>query len=376
MKRWVLGLGLAWLIVVAPGFGVSAEEPLRVGLLAPLSGRLEAEGKEAKQVLELLVARINDSGGVLKQPLELVVEDDADDPQNAVAAARRILGQKVIAVIGGYASAITEAVQPVFDAAGVVQVSPASTAVPLTQQGYRRFFRVCSRDDHQAPVIVEAIGRSGAKRVAVLQDESLYSRRLAVKALQLLKREAGREAAVTAIAAGAEDFTEILKALKAAQADALLLTDYYPEVGRILRQSRELGWTVPVFGTDAANNPELVTIAGIDAARGFCFSSMPLPENLPALEAKRFLVDYQARYGKPLHSVFALLAGDALQAVVFAIGKTGSNDSAAVAAYLHDGLKDFVGMSGQIAFDPQGDREAPLYVTYCLDQGGAPQLMF
>ena len=376
MKRWVLGLVLALLIVAAPGFGVSAEEPLRVGLLAPLSGRLEAEGKEAKQVLELLVARINDSGGVLKQPLELVVEDDADDPRNAVAAARRLLGQKVIAVIGGYSSAITEAVQPLVDAVGVVQVSPASTAVPLTRQGYHRFFRVCSRDDHQAPVIVDAIGRSGARRVAVVHDESLYSRGLAVKAIQLLKQDAGREVAATTIVVGAEDYSEVLRALKAAQVDALLLTNYYSEVGKLLRQSRELGWTVPMFGTDATANPELVTISGIDAARGFCFSSMPLPRNLPALEAKRFLVDYQARYGKPLQSVFSLLAGDALQVVVFAIGKTGSSDSAAVAAYLHDGLKDFVGMSGQISFDPQGDREAPLYVNYCLDQGGAPQLMF
>lgn len=371
MKLMLIVLSLCFM----PHSAVAAD-PVRIGLIVDLSGPLNSEGRQAKQVVELLLAQINEAGGVLGRALELVVEDDAGAPHEAVAAAKRLVSRKVVGAIGAYSSSITEAVQPVFDAAGVIQISHGSTAVPLTQQGYRYFFRTGPRDDQQAPVVAEALKQSGARRVAVVHDPSLYSRRLAAKTIKQLRANGTEVVAKVSIDAGAKDYTEALKKLQAVAPDRVLFTGYYPETGVLLKDSRALGWNVPFFGTDASNNPELVKIAGIPATKGFCFSSLPLLANLPALEAKQFLQAFQEHYGHRLESIYALLAGDALDVLVYAIAQTGSTDADKIAAFLHDQLESFAGMSGLLSYDANGDREAQLYVDYCLDQNGNAVLQF
>ena len=77
-----------------------AAEPIRIGLMGPMTGSWASEGQEMKQVLDLLVEQYNQAGGVLGRNIEILAEDDAGDPRTASLAANRLVSRGVVAVIG------------------------------------------------------------------------------------------------------------------------------------------------------------------------------------------------------------------------------------------------------------------------------------
>ena len=372
-KRMALAVLLAG--VLSMGNGV-AEEPVRIGVLASLTGAWSDEGRQMKQVVELLAEDLNEEGGVLGRKVELIVEDDGSDPRRGVQAARKLVDQKAAVVVGAYGSAVTEAVQGVLDKAKVLQISNGSTAVPLTEKGYKHFFRVCPRDDDQALEALDVVSELGAGKVALLHDGSLYSEGLATKARKVFEENGIQVVSQEALVPGKEDYRPVLESVRKAEPDLVFFTGYYPEAGILLKQKTEMEWDAPFLGSDAVVNSRLLEIAGEGAAEGFRFLSFPLLKNLPSPEAKAFLSDYEAHYGEPLRSIYALLGGDAFRVAVAAMKETESTDADKLAAYLRKDLKDFPGFTGIVAFDEKGDRVAQIYVHYQVGGGGEAVLQF
>ncbi|MCX7821855.1 MAG: branched-chain amino acid ABC transporter substrate-binding protein [Syntrophobacterales bacterium] len=372
MKRWIVGVlafcsGLFFSLVVANG----ANE-VKIGLMGPMTGKWASEGQEMKQVLDLLVEDVNAKGGVNGMKVNLVVEDDGGDPRTAALAAQKLVTQKVIAVIGTYGSAVTEASQGIFNEAKVIQIANGSTAIRLTEKKLPYFFRTCPRDDEQAKVAVQTIRKLGFKNIAILHDNTTYAKGLAEEAKGLLEKEAGGVKIVffDALTPGEQDYTAILTKLKSASPDMVFFTGYYPEAGLLLKQKKEMKWDVPFIGGDATNNPDLVKIAGKEAAVGFYFLSAPLPKDLPSGEAKTLLEAFSKKYGNPPNSIYAVLAGDGFRVIIKAIETTKSTDPDKLADYLHKELKDFPGFTGSIAFDEKGDRVGEVYRVYKVDEKG------
>jgi branched-chain amino acid transport system substrate-binding protein len=341
---------------------------IKIGLSAPLTGSWASEGQEAKQVVDLLAA---ETGNVLGKKVVVITEDDGGDARTASLAAQKLVSQGVVAVIGTYGSAVTEATQGIFNEAGIPQIAYGSTAVRLTdpQKGLKLFFRTCARDDAQAKVGVEWINHLKFKKIAILHDNSTYAKGLADGAKELLEKQPGTQiVSFEAINADEKDFTTILTKIKQKNPDVVFFTGYYQAGGLLLRQKKEMGWNVQFMGGDATNNPDLVSGAGKDAAAGFYFLSSPLPKDLA--EARPFLAKFQAKYNAPLKSIYAAFAGDAFSVIVDAIKKTNGGDGAALAAYLHTKLKNYPGMTGPISFDANGDRVAGGYRVYKIDANG------
>ena len=74
-----------------------AAEPVRIGLMAPLTGSWASEGLEMRRTVELLAAGVNAKGGLLGRKVEVVVEDDGGDPRTAALAAQRLASRGVAA---------------------------------------------------------------------------------------------------------------------------------------------------------------------------------------------------------------------------------------------------------------------------------------
>jgi branched-chain amino acid transport system substrate-binding protein len=368
MTRSVAVLALALASAALPA---AAAGPVKIGLLAPLTGPWASEGQEMKRNLELLTAEQNARGGLLGKPVELVVEDDGGDPRTASLAAQRLTTRGVAAVVGTYGSAVTEATQSILDEAGLIQIANGSTAVRLTEKGLKHFLRTCPRDDEQGRVAVDALlkARPGGK-VAVLHDSSAYSKGLADEIAALLRKKGQAPVFFDALTPKEQDYSAILTKLKAAAPDVVFFTGYYPEAGLLLKQKRQMGWAVPFLGGDAINNPDLVKIAGKEAAQGFRFLSPPVPKDLDTPEAKAYVAGYQKRFGEPPSSIYGVLAGDGFRVIAKAIEATQSTDADKLAAYLAGGLKDFPGYTGKIAFNAKGDRVGELYRVYQVDAEG------
>ncbi len=355
------------------GMGTAqANGELKIGLMCPLTGKWASEGQDMKNIVSLLVDQANSNGGIGGRKLKLIVEDDAGDPRNAALAAQKLASAKVAAVIGTYGSAVTEASQGILDEAGIVQIGTGSTSVRLTEKGLPLFFRTCPRDDAQGSAAAKAIVKGGYKAVALLHDNSSYSKGLAEETRRELEKAKIPVVFYDALTPGERDYTAILTRLKSAAPDLVFFTGYYPETGMLLRQKKELGWNVPMMGGDAANHQDLVKIAGPEAAAGYFFISPPLPQDMDSKEARDFLAAFKAKYGTVPVSVWAVLAGDAFKAIeaAFANGKT---EPEKMSAWLKT-LKDLPGLSGPLGFDAKGDRVGEFYRTYLVDSKGKFQL--
>ncbi len=347
-----------------------AADPVKIGLMAPLTGSWASEGQEMKRNVELLAEQANARGGLNGRKIEVVVEDDGGDPRTAALAAQRLTTKGVVAVIGTYGSAVTEASQGIYDEAGIVQVANGSTAVRLTEKGLKNFFRTCPRDDEQGKVGAAALQKMGAKRIAILHDSSAYAKGLADEIAGILKANKQNVVFFDALTPKEQDYSAVLTKLKAAGPDVVFFTGYYPEAGLLLKQKRQMGWNVPFIGGDAINNPDLVKIAGKDAAAGFQFLSPPVPKDLDTAEAKAYVTSYKQKYGEAPASIYGVLAADGFMAVTKAIADTKSTDAAAIRGYLVSKLKDYPGLTGKIAFNAKGDRVGELYRVYVVDAAG------
>lgn len=347
-----------------------AAEPIKIGLMCPLTGKWASEGQEMQQVVSFLVEKVNKAGGINGRPIDLIVEDDAGDPRTAALAARKLVSAGVIAVIGTYGSAITEVSQNIIDEAGVLHIATGSTAVRLTEKGLPLFLRTCPRDDEQGRVAANVITNQGHKRIAILHDNSSYAKGLAEESRDALKRQGIKIVFFNALTPGERDYTAILTKLKSTNPDLIFFTGYYPEAGTLLRQKAEMQWDVPMMGGDAANNQDLIKIAGKKAAEGYAFISPPTPNDFQNPESKKFLEQYKNQYGSFPNSMYAILAGDAFKVITKALQDGTPPEPKALAAYLKNDLKAYPGLTGVLAFDAKGDRVGDLYNLYLIDADG------
>jgi branched-chain amino acid transport system substrate-binding protein len=304
--------------------------------------------------------------------VELIVEDDAGDPTQAALVADRMVDAGVIAVIGAYNSTATEPASEIYDEAGILHITPSSTATRLTEKGFQRFFRVCFLDDRQALFAVNAMQQVlGAKTIGILHDNTTYAKGLADWTKKYAEDAGLTVGFFDAINPDDQDFTPILTNIGKAGLDAVYFTGYHAQAGLLLRQAKDLGLDIQWMLGNASNNPELVQIAGVDAAAGAYITTEPLPQDLSYPEAVEFVKAFTEAYGEPPASVWWLLAAEAFNVISYAIEQTESVDPEVLAEYLHTDFKDFPGLSGPIlGFDEKGDRLGTIHVLYQINEEG------
>ncbi len=374
MKR--ISVVIVLLAMVLGPFGVIANaqegEPIKIGLQGPMTGDYAYEGQGFVKAVQLLVDQVNEEGGLLGRPVELVIEDDAGDPTQSALVADRLIDAGVVAVIGAYNSTATEPASEIYNENNILHITPSSTATRLTEKGFEQFFRVCFLDDRQALFAVMAMQDVlGAQKIGILHDNSTYAKGLA-DWTQVYAEEAGLEVAFfDAINPDDQDFTPILTNIGNAGLDAVYFTGYHAQGGLLLRQTAELGLDIQWMMGNASNNPEMVEIAGVDAAAGTFITTEPLPQDLEYPEAVEFVEAFTEAYDEPPASVWWLLAAEAFNVIAYAIQETESTDTDVLAAYLHEEFKDYPGLSGPIiGFDEKGDRLGTIHALYQISEEG------
>jgi branched-chain amino acid transport system substrate-binding protein len=138
----------AVILVIATGT-LPAYAEVRIGLAAPLTGPMAWAGAASEQGVEVAVADLNARGGVLGEQIELITADDYCNGEQAVAAATKLVANRVAAVFGHPCSGAAIPASKVYSDAGLLMISTFATNPKLTEQGLTNVFRVVGRDDLQ-----------------------------------------------------------------------------------------------------------------------------------------------------------------------------------------------------------------------------------
>lgn len=340
--------------------------PIKVGFSSPLTGGSAKGGQDMLNGAMIAVNEINAAGGVLGRKIELVSEDDGGEPQQAVQAANKLVGKGVSAVIGYYNSGAANACLPVYSKAGMPTILAAVSATNLTQQGFGNIVRIQGHNDQQGQVAAQTmLDKMSAKKIAVIQDNSSYSRGLAESAMKWAKQiSPSIVAQLEEITPGEKDFSSVVTKIKALNPDAVYFTGYYAEGSILLKQMRALGIKAQFLAGDANNDPTFIQVAGSDA-EGVIFTSPPMVEALPA--AAKFIEDYKKQYNiEP--GAYAVYSYDGVKLLADAIKRANSTESVALIKALRE-TKDFSGITSTMSFDEKGDLSKPGYITLKIEKG-------
>jgi branched-chain amino acid transport system substrate-binding protein len=345
---------------------------IKIGLEGPMTGDYAYEGQGFEKAVSLLVEQTNEAGGILGREVELVIEDDAGDPTQAALVAQRLVDADVDAVIGAYNSTATEPASEIYNEAGLLHVTPSSTATRLTEKGFERFFRVCFLDDRQGLFAAKFADEvMGVQNFGILHDNSTYAQGLAEHTRRYAEEMGLNVAFYDAINPDDTDFTPILTNIGAAGLDAIYFTGYHAQGGLLLKQTGELGLDLTWMMGNACNNPELIQIAGLENAVDTYITTEPLPKDVDYPEARQFVADFEAAYDEPPSSVWWMMAAEAFNVIRHAMEETESTDSEVLANYLHNEAKDINGITGPIlGWDEKGDRLGTIHLAYIIDENG------
>ena len=302
VKGVAVALALALAVGLA-GCGKKEEGVVKIGHAGPLTGSIAHLGKDNENGVRMAIDEANAAGfqiGANKVKLELLSEDDQADPKQGTIVAQKLVDAKVAGVVGHLNSGTTIPASKIYHDAGIAQISPSATNVTYTNQGFKTAFRVIANDAQQGKVLGEfAVGKLGAKNIAIIDDRSAYGQGLA------------DEFEKAATAAGATiltreftdttktDFTAILTSIKGKNPDLIFYGGMDAQAGPMMKQLKNLGLTAKYLGGDGIQSVEFLKLAA-DAAEGAYGSSPGVPlDQMPGGKDFEIQVQGQVQPGHP-----------------------------------------------------------------------------
>ena len=355
----VLGLGAS---------AVQAQEVVKLGAVAPLTGTQSHLGKDIENGVRLALEDYNAKGVTLggkKVKFEVMAEDDAADPKTATTVAQRFVDAGVKGVIGHLNSGASIPASRIYNEGGIPQISPASTNPKLTQQGFKATFRTIANDVQQGLAIGKYAATRLGKKVAVIDDRTAYGQGLADEVEKAVKASGGSVVTREFTSDKATDFLAILTRIKGKSPDVIVYSGMDAQGGPMLKQIKQLGINAKFITGDGGCTGEIIKLAG-DAIGPNAYCTQPgLPlDKMPG--GKDFNTRFKKRFNADVQ-IYAPYAYDAASAIVEAMKAANSFDPAKYAA--HIGKVNFPGVIGTVAFDAKGDIKDGAVTVYQFKAG-------
>lgn len=327
----------------------AARPEILIGIAAPLTGPRALAGEEVRAGAAAAVQDLTDRGGVLGEGLVTIVVDDFCDPEQAVAAAKKLVADGVSFVVGHQCSGAAIPASEIYEQADVVFISPKATNPRLTGRGLKRTFRTCGRDDLQGTMIGDHIADKwpGAD-IAIVHDGQTYSQGVAAEVKRRLEELGIKPVLFEQVEPGQTDFGQLVSAIETHGIDVVFYGGYSSDAGLIVGQAKarlpELAFIVP----DGVAREDFWLIAG-NAAEGTVMTHVMNAMRLPA--AADVVADLSASGTDPAGA--ELYAYAAVQAWAQAVEVARTTDAARVAQTLR--AQRFSTVLGEIGFDEKGD---------------------
>lgn len=336
------------------------DEVIVIGEVGSLTGGEAAFGISTRNGIEMAIEEANAEGGVKGKKLKVIVYDDQSKPEEAAAAATRLITQdKIKVLLGEVASSNSLAMAPNAQKAQVPMISPSSTNPKVTEVG-DYIFRVCFIDPFQGFVMAK-YARETLKfsKVAILQDKkSAYSEGLTEVFNRKFIEMGGTIVATEAYSKGDTDYRAQLASIKKLKPEGIYIPGYYEDVARIAEQAKEQGVKGTLMGGDGWDSGKLFELGG--SAVDGSYVSNHYSSDDPSPRVQEFIKKYSAKYNGVPDSLAALgydAARVAIDAMKRAPDLSGPAIRDAIAA-----TKEFPGVAGIITLDEHRNPVKPAVV--------------
>ncbi len=364
MVRFLL-ISVALLLAVA----CSKKEPIRVGFLGSITGKNADLGVAGRDATLLAAETVNAAGGINGRQVEVIVKDDAQNPETTPKLVTELATLKVAAIVGPMGSAIAKAALPAATAAKLVMVSPTSSSNELTgKDDY--FFRVMEPNLLFARHQAETCLKLNIRRIAAIYDTQ--NKTYTVDIYQAFRDEFTRRggtisAEVTYDSQTKPAFLPLVQQLNLGTADGVMVLGSSVDsinIGQQIRKSSKL----PILsGACGIAQRDLLQQAG-KAVDNFIFT-LPVNDQSTAPAFVAFRAAFVKRFNyQPTFA--AVLAYDAAQAVFTGLKK--NPDQTRLKETLQ-GITSFAGLQGEITLDRYGDPNRKLYI--CRFRGGREEVV-
>ncbi len=354
---------------LASGAGAMAQSPvpIKVGVILPLSGGAGPQGQHVTEAIQAMAALVNEAGGVLGRPIEVLVRDDESTPAVGVSRANELIGQGVAVIIEGWNSPVALAMQPVIARAGVLDITTfASADAVLSGEGNPLAIRLNASNSQGGAAVAQAIATGfKGRRIAFLTENDAYGigTQQAIEAgLKALNHDY-QKVAEEKFPFTQSDFRIALTSIRAANPDVTVAINAneglgMPAILRQFKQGRVPGQLLAALGTVA---PSVISVAG-EAANGVAGVDIYFPDVEPFASDpvnKRFVARSQAMF-KRTPDKFMAVGAAALQFWAMAANELKTLEREPLARRIRGG--SFKGtVFGDVSFAPNGQLQLPTH---------------
>jgi branched-chain amino acid transport system substrate-binding protein len=351
-----------------------------IGIGAPLTDGAVALGQGMVRGTQLAVKQANESSAVtgLGLTIATVNGDDKGDPTTGGNVATQFVSNPtLVGVMGHLNSGVTRVAVKIYNQANIVQVSPANTAVDLTQMGYKNYFRVCTIDSVQGPVGADyAFKTAGKKAAFVVDDSTVYGVGLADAWAKQFQADGGKLLGREKTSDKDTDFKALVTKIKSTNPDIVYYGGVYNAGALLSKQMKDGGVKVPMMGGDGLFDPAYIKLAGAVEASGDLATSVGLPtDKLP--EGQQFVAAYKAMFPNDEIAAYDAYSYDAANVIIKAIVSvaqsmgadkvtTTAGKQAIIAAVAKT---NFDGVTGHVQFDANGDTTNKAITVYQVTNG-------
>jgi len=370
MTSKILGALIAALAVLAAGISGEAQGPIRIGASLSLTGTYAKLGRNQHEGYKLCEKDLNAKGGLLGRKIEFVVYDDQSTPATAVRLYEKLITEdKVEGVMGPYSSPVTEASVNVTEKYKKVMVAPlaATTSIFKRPPDKKRHyvFMVISPAEVYLEGLIDTAAKRGLKTVAVVNEDTLFSKAAASGAVELAKKRGMQVVFQEAYPKGNTDFSALLTKVKSLNPDVIAAATYFDDAVALTRQMRELDVNPKAYGVTVGGDlPEFYDT--LKTSADFIYGATQWEHVLPYPGNTEFFEAYKKEFGhEPSYHSAAGYAGCLIYTE--AVKRAGSLDADRVREQLFK--LEMRTAFGEYKVDQDGFQVAHKMVTFQWQEG-------
>lgn len=330
-----LSAGLVALAAMVGAAAAQAQEPLKLGLVAAMSGQSAKSGEAIVRGLNIALDEINAAGGILGRKVQLVVRDDESNPAKGVVAARELVQrEKVAAMFGGLDTPVSLAIVPFANQAKVPFMGVWAAGTPITRNGATEnyVFRVSAVDELVDIALVDyAVKKYASKKPGMILVNNAWGESNEVGLKAALAAKSMTAAGIEKFEGSDVDVVPQLSRLKAAGADVLFLVGNVGPSAQVVKSLDRMSWNVPIVSHWGPAGGRFTELAGPSAEKvhfiqTFSFSGKLSAKGQSVLGALKKKYPEIQTLADVTPAVGIANAYDAMHLTALAIAKAGSVD--------------------------------------------------